>query len=470
MIDITTLTVASAHEKLKNKEITAVALAQAVLAVIEKENAEINAYLEVYDDVIEQARAADALIAQGNIQPLTGIPISVKDNLLVKGKTATCASKILTGYVAPWDATVIADVKAQGAVLIGRTNMDEFAMGSSTENSAFGMTQNPLSPGHVPGGSSGGAAASVAMHGALIAFGSDTGGSIRQPASFCGLVGLKPTYGAVSRHGLMAMASSLDVIGPIAKTVADAEIFFKVTAHHDPYDATTLAHDERTFVTPLRKVIGVPWQFIESEGVDADVIANFKQAIERLKQAGYTIRDITLPHIAYALPMYYIIQPAEVSSNLARYDGVRFGMRSEGRDLLDTYMKTRGEGFGKEVRRRIMLGTYVLSAGYYDAYYNQASNVRSLLRQDFEQAFAEVDAIATPTTPTRAFKPGEKTTPLAMYFADLFVCPANMAGVPALSIPSGIDTEGLAYGLHLTAAHNREDILFTIGKDFESAA
>ncbi len=472
MIDTKTLTVAQAHEQLKNGDITAVALAEAVLAVIEQDNAELNAYLEVYDDVREQARAADKLIAQGNIMPLTGIPISVKDNILVKGKTATCSSKILTGYSAPWDATVIADLKAQGAVLIGRTNMDEFAMGSSTETSAFGMTRNPIALDRVPGGSSGGAAAAVAMGGALLSLGSDTGGSIRQPAAFCGLVGLKPTYGAVSRHGLMAMASSLDVIGPLSRTVADAELLFNAIAHHDAYDATTIPESVRSENhTPLRKVIGVPWSFIEREGVDADVLANFKQSIERMKLAGYEIRDIALPHAAYALPAYYIIQPAEVSSNLARYDGVRFGYRSEnGNDLLDTYVKTRGEGFGKEVRRRVILGTYVLSAGYHDAYYNQANKARALITKDYQNAFQSVDVIATPTTPTLPFKPGEKNTPLSMYFADLFVCPANIAGVPAISIPSGKNAEGLVYGFHLTAPHHREDILFTVGKDFESAA
>ncbi len=471
MIDIKQLTIAQAHEQLKTGTITAVTLAEAVLAVIEKDNAEINAYLEVYDDVLEQARAADALIAAGTIGPLTGIPIAYKDNILIKGKRATASSKILEGYIAPYDATVTERLKKEGVVFIGRTNMDEFAMGSSTETSAFGMTRNPIDTSRVPGGSSGGSAAAVAMGGALASFGSDTGGSIRQPASFCNLVGLKPTYGSVSRHGLMAMGSSLDQIGPFAKTVADAELLFTATSGHDVYDATTLTNDERSQEkTPMKKVIGVPWQFVEAEGVDADVVANFKESIEKLRSAGYEIRDVALPHLPYALPVYYVIMPAEVSSNLSRFDGVRFGLREQGKDLLDTYMKTRGIGFGKEVRRRIILGTYVLSAGYHDAYYNQANKVRALIAADFEKAFHDGDVIATPTTPTVAFKPGDKKDPLAMYLADIFTVPANLAGNPALSLPSGTNTDGLPYGLHLTANHQREDILFTIGKDFESAA
>lgn len=471
MIDVKNLTIAQAHDALKKGEFTATQLAQAVLDVIEKDNAEINAYLEVYDDVMEQARAADEVIAAGKQGPLTGIPIAYKDNILIKGKKATASSKILTGYVAPYDATVTEYLKKEGVVFIGRTNMDEFAMGSSTETSAFGMTRNPLDTERVPGGSSGGAAAAVAMGGALASFGSDTGGSIRQPASFCGLVGLKPTYGMVSRHGLMAMGSSLDQIGPFARTVADAELLFNAIAHQDVYDATTISETDRAAAKPaMRKVIGVPWKFIETDGVDADVVANFKESIEKLKAQGYEIRDVNLPHLPYALPTYYIIMPAEVSSNLSRFDGVRFGLRVEGKDLLDTYQKTKGEGFGKEARRRIMLGTYVLSAGYYDAYYNQANKVIALLREDFNKAFKDVDIIATPTTPTLPFKPGDKKDPLSMYFADIFTVPANLVGAPAISIPSGKDAHGLVYGLHLTSPHLREDILFTVGKDFESAA
>lgn len=471
MIDVKNITITQAHDALKKGEFTAVQLAEAVLAVIEKDNAEINAYLEVYDDVLEQARNADELIAMSKQGPLTGIPIAYKDNILIKGKRATASSKILAGYIAPYDATATEYLKKEGVVFIGRTNMDEFAMGSSTETSAFGMTHNPLDTSRVPGGSSGGAAAAVAMGGALASFGSDTGGSIRQPASFCGLVGLKPTYGMVSRHGLMAMGSSLDQIGPFARTVSDTEVLFNAVSHHDAYDATTLTEAERNAdKKPMRKIIGVPWKFIETDGVDADVVENFKASIEKLKSQGYEIRDVDLPHLPYALPTYYIIMPAEVSSNLSRFDGVRFGLQVKGKDLLETYQKTKGEGFGKEARRRIMLGTYVLSAGYYDAYYNQANKVIALLREDFAKVFKDVDIIATPTTPTLPFKPGDKKDPLSMYFADIFTVPANLVGTPAISIPSGNSAEGLPYGLHLTSAHLREDILFTVGKDFESAA
>jgi aspartyl-tRNA(Asn)/glutamyl-tRNA(Gln) amidotransferase subunit A len=356
-------------------------------------------------------------------------------------------------------------------VFIGRANMDEFAMGGSTENSAFGVTKNPFNTTRVAGGSSGGSAAAVAMEGALAALGSDTGGSIRQPASFCGLVGLKPTYGAVSRYGVMAMGSSLDQIGPFGKTVGDAEIIFDVIKGQDKNDGTTIS--EKTYsperVGKKKPVIGVPRHFL-GEGITKDVLSNFNESLELLKKKGYEVVDITLPNISYSLPIYYVIMPAEVSSNLARFDGVKYGLHKDGKDGIDDYFETRGAGFGKEARRRILLGTYVLSSGYYDAYYNRANALRRLLTEDFLEAFKKVDIIMTPTTPAPAFKIGEKTSdPVAMYLEDIFTVTANLTGMPALSVPSGyaeVEGKKLPLGLQMTARHGDEKTLFEVGKDF----
>jgi aspartyl-tRNA(Asn)/glutamyl-tRNA(Gln) amidotransferase subunit A len=481
-MDLTTLTIVQAHKKLIDREITAVELAQQFLTAIAKKNPELNIYLEVYDDVLEQARQADARIAAGTATVLTGIPLSIKDNILIKGKVASSASKMLEKYRATYDATVIEKLKAMGAVFLGRTNMDEFAMGGSTENSAYGVVKNPHDPRRVPGGSSGGAAASVAAHLCIAALGSDTGGSIRQPASFCGNVGMKPTYGAVSRHGLMAMASSLDQIGPIAKTVEDAQILFDAIRGKDRYDSTSTdidahqnapaaAHTSTAARSSNGKTIGIPSAFLR-EGVDPEILQNFNQTIEKLKGAGYTVKDIELPNIKYSLAVYYILMPAEVSSNLARFDGVKYGLHVDGTGLLQDYEKSRAHGFGKEARRRIILGTYVLSTGYYDAYYNKAHTVRKLLIDDFEKAFKDVDFIVTPTSPTLPFKIGERSSdPLSMYLADIFTVSANLVEMPAISVPSGMiarDGVTLPVGIQFTAPYAHDATLFEIGKVIEN--
>lgn len=471
MIDLHKLTIKSAREGLKSGEFTAVDLAKAYLDNINLKNKDINTYLEIYDDVLEQAKMADEQISKSVDLPLLGIPLAIKDNILIKGKKATSASKILQGFVAPYDATVITKLKNAGAVFLGRANMDEFAMGSSTENSAFGVSKNPLDTSRVSGGSSGGSVAAVAMDGALASLGSDTGGSVREPASFCGLVGLKPTYGGVSRYGLMALGSSLDVIGPITKTATDSEILFKCISGVDKMDSTTF--DEDTYKKYENKeglTIGVPYHILEKGGMKKEAREVFDKSIEKLKSLGYKIKEIELPNIEYSLAVYYIIMPAEASSNLARFDGVKYGLHVDGDNLLEDYLKTRGEGFGKETRRRILIGTYVLSAGYHDAYYNKALAVRQVISKDFEKAFSEVDAIITPTTTGGAFKIGEKANdPLALYLEDIFTVPANIVGIPAISIPSGeILEEGvsLPLGIQLMAPHNAENILFGISKKF----
>ncbi len=458
-------TVREARALLAAKQVSAVELADSYLGAIAARNPDLHAYLEVYDDVRAQAQAADARIAAGDAQPLLGVPLAIKDNILIRGKTASAASKMLEHYRATYDATAIARLKAAGAIFLGRTNMDEFAMGSSTEKSAFGPTKNPLAPGRVPGGSSGGSAAAVAGDLAPAALGSDTGGSIRQPAAFCGIVGLKPTYGSVSRHGLMAMGSSLDVIGPLTRTVADAELLFEVIRGHDPLDATSLP-DADPPMSKATYTIGVPRAFL-AKGVDPDVLAAFEAGLAKLEAAGHRIVDIELPTIDRSLATYYIIMPAEVSANLARFDGVRYGLHVDGADRIDDYRQSRGSGFGKEVRRRILLGTYVLSSGYYDAFYRTAMIARERIRADARAAFETVDAIATPTTPSPAFRVGEKTTdPLAMYLEDVFTVSANIIGVPALSVPCGTvmrEADTLPVGLQLMAPERAETTLFALG-------
>jgi aspartyl-tRNA(Asn)/glutamyl-tRNA(Gln) amidotransferase subunit A len=471
MIDLHKLTIQEAWKHLQNKDFTAKDLTLSYLSRIKEVNSDINAYLEVYDDAIKQAEEADKRIANGEKSPLLGIPLAIKDNILIKGKKATSSSKILEGFVAPYDATVIKKLKEAGAIFLGRVNMDEFAMGGSTENSAFGVTKNPIDLTRVSGGSSGGSIAAVAMDGALASLGSDTGGSVREPASFCGVVGLKPTYGGVSRYGLMALGSSLDVIGPITKTATDSEILFNCIKGVDTMDSTT--YKETTYpksVVKDRMVIGVPYHILNNDGMSKEAREVFDSSIEKLKGLGFEIRDISLPNIEYSLAVYYIIMPAEASSNLARFDGVRFGIHKDGDNLLEDYVKTRGEGFGKEVRRRILIGTYVLSAGYHDAYYNKALKLRSKISKDFERAFNEVDAIITPTTTGPAFKIGEKANnPLSLYLEDIFTVPANIVGIPAISIPSGtvsIDGKNLPLGLQIMSKHNAENILFHISKKF----
>jgi aspartyl-tRNA(Asn)/glutamyl-tRNA(Gln) amidotransferase subunit A len=471
-IDLNKLTITTAHQHLNKGDFTAVELTQAYLDEITKKNKDINAYLEVFDDALEAAKVADERIKKGNAGMLTGIPLATKDNILIKGKKASSASKILENYTATYYSTAALKLAKEGAIFLGRTNMDEFAMGASTENSAFGVTHNPYDLDRVPGGSSGGSAAAVVMDGALFALGSDTGGSIRQPASFCGIVGLKPTHGAVSRYGLMAMASSLDVIGPLTKTVSDAETVFNVIRGKDIKDGTTI--DESTYphkrVGKKKPVIGMPREFLSGGGIDAEVLKSFEAAIESFKSKGYEIKDIKLPNVSYSIAVYYILVPAEVSSNMARYDGVKYGLHVDGKDIIDDYFETRAAGFGKEVKRRILLGTYVLSSGYYDAYYNRATAVRAMITEDFNKAFESVDVIITPTTTGPAFKIGSKTTdPVAMYLEDIFTSPANLTGMPAMSVPAGtIRKEGkdLPIGIQLSARHGDEQTLFEVGKEY----
>lgn len=471
MIDLANLTITSAHDAMKAGRFAAVDLVQAYLNQIEKKNKELNIYLEVFSDVIDQAKKADEKFKAGQATLLTGIPFAIKDNILIAGRTASSASKMLENYVATYDATAIAKLKAQGAVFLGRTNMDEFAMGGSNENSAYGPVGNPYDSTRVSGGSSGGSVAAVAADMALVALGSDTGGSVRQPAGFCGVLGLKPSYGRVSRYGLMAMGSSLDQIGPIAKTAEDLEIVYEAILGNDTKDGTTLS-DGATSGTPgkggEKLVIGVPRELLN--GIDPDVLKNFEDSLIALKAKGFEIKDISLPNSKYALAVYYVIMPAEASSNLTRFDGVKYGLHKDGANLIDDYFETRTAGFGREVKRRILIGNYILSSGYYDAYYNKANTVRDLLRSDYEQAFKEVDLILTPTSPTPAFKIGEKSSdPLQMYLADIFTVTANLTSLPALSIPSGfVERDGvkLPLGIQATARFAAEKDLLLWAKTF----
>lgn len=464
-MDISNLSITEALKKLDRGEVTSLELVQALKKNIDAKNKDLNVYLEVFADAEEQAKAADEKRKRGEKGALLGIPLAIKDNILIEGRIASSASKILENYVATYDATAIQKLKEAGAVFVGRANMDEFAMGGSTENSAFGPTKNPLDESRVPGGSSGGSAAAVAAHMALGALGSDTGGSIREPASFCGLVGFKGTYGSVSRHGLMAMGSSLDQIGPLAKTVEDAELLFNTICGKDALDSTSISLADFPKKNATKK-IGVP-RHLMKEGIDADVMQQFESSLKKLEAAGYEIVDITLPSAPLSLAIYYIIMPAESSSNLARFDGVRYGLSKKGSSLLEDYAVTKGEGFGPEVRRRIMLGTYVLSAGYYDAYFGKALAARAELTREYSDALAALDAIATPTAPTPATKMGEKSDPLSMYLIDVFTVTANLTGHPAISVPMGmVQREGsdLPVGIQFTGAHGDENTLFEIGK------
>lgn len=472
------LTIAQATDGLRKKEFSSVELTRACLdAILEKEKT-INSYLDVFEDsAIKEAEDADKILADLHTPqpPLLGIPLAIKDNIMLEGKRCTAGSVILKDYTASYDATVIRALKKQGAVFLGKTNMDEFAMGSSTENSAFNPSKNPYDVTRVPGGSSGGSSAAAAAHMALGALGSDTGGSIRQPASFCGIVGMKPTYGRVSRHGLIAMASSLDQIGPMAQTVEDAHILFQAIANSDVYDSTTTPESSlplASFFKGLKGLrVGLPVEYM-GEGLALEVKERIIERIKKMEQAGAIVEEIHLPHSSYALAAYYIIVPSEISSNLARFDGLRYGASDqEGKTLAQVYTKSRGHGFGAEVKRRIMLGTYALSAGYYDAYYLKAQKVRRLIRQDFEKAFERVDVIVGPTTPTPAFALGERTNdPLSMYLADIYTVAVNLAGLPALSIPAGFIAQGdttLPIGLQLITPWNTDDQLFAIAQEVE---
>lgn len=464
------------HQQLAFKERTAVEITTETLDRIQNLEPKLHSFLTVTaEQAIATAQQVDAKIAAGEeIGLLEGIPIAIKDNMCTTGITTTCGSKILANFVPPYESTVTQKLKDLGTVLVGKTNLDEFAMGSSTENSGFQVTANPWDLSRVPGGSSGGSAAAVAAQEAVVALGSDTGGSIRQPAALCGVVGLKPTYGLVSRFGLVAYASSLDQIGPFSRTVEDSAILLQAIAGYDPKDSTSIKveiPDYTQFLKPDLK--GVKIGVIQEtfgEGLDPVVAESVQKAIATLKDLGATVQEISCPRFRYGLPTYYIIAPSEASANLARYDAVKYGLRDEADSLIEMYRHTRAQGFGTEVKRRIMLGTYALSAGYYDAYYLKAQKVRTLIRQDFEAAFASVDILLSPTTPTTAFKAGEKTEdPLSMYLSDLMTIPVNLAGLPGLSLPCGFDGQGLPIGLQLIGNVLREDQIFQVAYAYEQA-
>lgn len=462
------LSITEAAKGLRAGEFTVRELWDACVENAKARNAELHAYLEIFAADEEAIAKAQKRIDAGDAPVLCGIPLAIKDNILIEGKVASAASKMLETYVAPYDATVIEKLKEAGALFLGRTNMDEFAMGSSTENSAFGPSKNPHDTSRVPGGSSGGSASAVAGHLALGALGTDTGGSIRQPAAHCGLVGLKPTYGAVSRYGAIALGSSLDQIGPIAKTVADAKAIHDALKGHDPRDATSIPEG----MYPEQKggdtlSIGVPRHLL-SEGMDAAVLKNFEQTLDALKEKGHTIVEVALPTSPYGLPSYYVVMPAEASTNLARYDGMRYGHAARGDTLLDDYILSRTEGFGEETKRRILLGTFVLSSGYIDAYYRKAEAAREVLREEYRKAFEACDVVAFPTAPSPAFTFGEKSDPVSMYLEDIFTVTANLTGMPAISVPMGtVEREGsvLPTGIHFTANNGQEELLFRIGAE-----
>lgn len=464
------------HQLLVAREISATELTEAVFKRIDQVEDKVHAYITVTKErALQTAKRVDDKIALGEkIAPLSGIPMALKDNMCTDGIKTTCASKNLANFIPPYSATVTQKLDEVDAPLLGKLNMDEFAMGSSTENSRFFPTRNPWNLDRVPGGSSGGSVASVAAGEAIFSLGSDTGGSIRQPASFCGVVGLKPTYGRVSRYGLVAFASSLDQIGPVTKDVTDCALVLQAIAGHDPMDSTSAEIEvpdyRESLVEDIKGMrIGIPKEYFP-EGMDPQVGAVVKQAINMLSELGAEVEEMSLPHTEYALPAYYLVAPAEASSNLARYDGVRYGYRDpDAKDVVSMFMKTRSEGFGAEVKRRIMLGTYALSSGYYDAYYLKALKVRTLIRQDFENAFAKYDVLVSPTSPTTAFKIGERTgDPLAMYLADLFTIPVNLAGIPAISIPCGF-SRGLPVGLQIIGKAFDEPTLLRVAYTFEQS-
>ena len=474
------------NNEIKNKNKTIGEIVYSYVDVLKEKDNEVQSMLEIFDNqfIDAQIKKAEEMLVNGSSTLMTGVPIVIKDNLCLDGRVVSAGSKMLENYTATYDATVISKLKNAGAIIVGRTNMDEFAMGGSTENSAYKKTKNPLDVTRVPGGSSGGSAAAVAMGGVPVSLGSDTGGSIRQPASFTGLVGLKPTYGAVSRYGLIAMGSSLDVVGPFAHNVRDAEILFNIILGADDKDATTIKDFELEKINIDNKSkensnknannklkIGVPKKFVDQEGVDANIRDNFYKTLETLKEKGYEVVDIDIQNIEKALSVYYVLMFAEVSSNLARFDGVRYGKNVAGTKPEESMILSRTEGLGAEPIRRSLMGAYVLSSGYYDAYYNKAIKMRDYLKDEFTKVFAEVDIIATPTSPVFAWKFGEKNDPLSMYLADIFTVPANIVGVPGISIPTGkVEVEGLDnlhYGIQFLAPWFQEDKLFKTGYDLE---
>jgi len=473
-MELTNLTITQTHDKLTKKEFSAIELATAFLEKIDKEDKKISAFLTLTRDLaLSQAKEIDDRILEGReISVLAGVPMAVKDNILVENVRCTAGSKILENYIAPYDATVIKKLKSQGAVILGKTNLDEFAMGSSTENSGFFPTKNPHDLTRVPGGSSGGSAATIAANLSVFALGSDTGGSIRQPASFCGVAGLKPTYGAISRYGLIAFASSLDQIGPLTKTVEDCRIVFEAISGKDEMDSTSLnLKFKNQNSKPQFKIqnikIGVPKEYF-IKGMNVEVEKIIKKAVKKIENLGAKIEEISLPHAEYALPCYYIIAPSEASANLARFDGIKYGYSQKAaKDLMEVYLQSREKGFGAEVRRRIMLGTYALSAGYYEAYYKRAQKVRTLIKEDFQEAFEKVDLILTPVSPSVAFKLGEKISdPLTMYLSDIFTIAVNLAGLPALSLPCG-KVNNLPVGLQIIGNKFQEHEILKVGEIFE---
>ncbi len=475
MVDVTGLTIKETHSGLREGRFSATELVEELFAEIEKKDGEIQSYLKLdKDGALKSAAEVDADIAGGGeISPMAGVPLAIKDNILIKGIQATAASKILENYVAAYDATIIGKLRKEKAAFLGKTNLDEFAMGSSTENSAFKITKNPYDMERVPGGSSGGSAAAVAADMAVAGLGTDTGGSIRQPGAFCGVVGLKPTYGSVSRYGLIALASSLDQAGPLTKTVEDAAILFRSISGYDPKDSTSMdvKYGESLTNPKLedirRLTIGIPEEYFV-EGLSDEVGSAIEKAIRSIESLGLKVKKISLPHTKYALSVYYIVLPAEASTNLARFDGVRYGKRGAADSLLKLYEGNRGEGFGPEPKRRVILGTFALSAGYYDAYYDKAQRVRTLIKKDFDKAFGEVDVILTPTAPTTAFKFGEKVeNPLEMYLSDAFTIPVNLAGLPGISIPVKENEGKLPIGLQLIGKHWREEDILGIGQFYE---
>jgi len=471
-------TISELRELLDRKEVSVKDVVSSIYQRIDAVEEKVRAFVTITEDkAIEMSEEAQKKInsteAQ-NSKSLLGIPVAIKDNMCTKGIPTTCASKILNNFVPPYESTVTSRLIEQGYVLIGKTNLDEFAMGSSTENSGFHVTRNPWDLERAPGGSSGGSAAAVASDECIAALGSDTGGSIRQPASLCGVVGLKPTYGRVSRYGLVAFASSLDQIGPITKNVRDAAILMNIISGHDPFDSTSVPLPVPDFTAVLGRnikgmKIGIPREYF-IEGMDKEVEISVKDAIRKLESLGAIPVEVSLPHTGYAVATYYVLATSEASSNLARYDGVKYGLRAEGKNLLDIYMNTRAQGFGSEVKRRIMLGTYALSSGYYEAYYRKAQQVRTLIKKDFEDAFTFVDIIVTPTSPTAAFKIGEKTAdPLQMYLSDIFTISVNLAGVPGISLPCGFTSNNLPIGLQLIGKHFDEESILKLAYMYEQS-
>ena len=471
------LTIKKAHTLLKKKEISSRELTRAVLDRIDDVEEHVGAYITLDSETaMAQAKIADKEISRGNILPLTGIPLALKDLICTKGLRTTCASRILENFVPPYDATVVKKLKTQGAVIVGKANMDEFAMGSSNEHSAIKLTHNPWDLTRIPGGSSGGSAAATAADMCIGSLGSDTGGSIRQPASHCGVVGMKPTYGRVSRFGLVAFASSLDQIGPLTKDVTDCAMLMNVISGYDSADSTSVPEDVPDYTSFLEDdlkgmVVGIPKEYSAAKGLDPDVSDAVKHAVEKIQGIGAGCVEVSLPHTEHAVAAYYVIAPSEASSNLARYDGVKYGYRDKNKkSLMEMYKSTRSRGFGPEVQRRIILGTYSLSAGYYDAYYGKASQVRTLIIEDFKNAFESCDVILSPVAPTPAFKIGEMVDdPLTMYLSDVFTLSANLAGIPGISVPCGFSSKGLPIGLQIMAKHFEEGKLFKVAYNFEQA-